>query len=47
MPVRITEGRVPRQSCIRELGPASMELRVARRDVERDCWTRVLRRSAG
>lgn len=47
MPVRITEGRVPRQSCFRELGPASMELRVVRRDVERDCWTRVLRRSAG
>ena len=24
-----------------------MELRVVSRDAERDCWTRVLRRSAG
>ena len=46
-PVRMTEGRVPRQSCFRALGPASISVKVVTRDVDRDCWTRVFRRSAG
>ncbi len=36
-PVRITEGRVPRQSCFTALGPASISLKVVTREVDRDC----------
>lgn len=46
-PVRMTLGSVPRHRCWMAFGPAVMERRVSRREVERDCWTRVLRRSAG
>lgn len=46
-PVRMTDGSVPRQSCFKESGPARIWRSVMPREVERDCWTRVLRRSAG
>lgn len=36
-PVRMTEGRVPRQSCFKALGPASISLKVVTREVDRDC----------
>jgi len=43
----MTEGVVPRHSdCIGE-GPASMFLSATDSDELEDCWTRVLRRSAG
>ena len=43
----MTDGSVPRQSCFKQLGPARIWRSVVPREVERDCWTRVLRRSAG
>ena len=46
-PVRITEGSVPRHSCLSVLGPLTISWKVLIRDAEPDCWTRVLRRSAG
>lgn len=46
-PVRMTDGRVPRQSWRRGVGPEVMEWKVWRREVDGDCCTRVLRRSAG
>jgi len=46
-PVRRAEGRVPRQKAEMELGEEEMARMVERSVVERDCWTRVLRRSAG
>ncbi len=48
-PVRITDGSVPRHSCVSALfGPLTMSPKVCIRDMEPDCcWTRVLSRSAG
>ena len=45
--MRITDGAVPRQSCLSVLGPAMISCKVLSREAELDCWTRVLRRSAG
>ena len=45
--MRITLGRVPRQRLRKAEGPERRERRVGRRVVERDCWRRVFRRSAG
>lgn len=47
MLVRRQEGRVPRHRLRIGFGFEAMERRVARREVEPLCWTRVLRRSAG
>ena len=46
-PVRRAEGKVPRQKDWMELGDREISRMVARRELEPDCWTRVLRRSAG
>jgi hypothetical protein len=46
-PVRSAEGTVPRHSELMGCGPERMERRTGRREVLRDCCTRVLRRSAG
>ena len=47
-PVRRAEGRVPRHRLRMGCSEARMARRVGRRaEVCRDCWTRVLRRSAG
>lgn len=46
-PVRRAEGRVPRHSEVIGCGELRMERRTGRREEERDCWTRVLSRSAG
>jgi len=46
-PVRRAEGRVPRQRLVMGLGPLRMERRTGKREEDRDCCTRVLRRSAG
>ena len=46
-PVRSAEGTVPRHSPRTEEGPERISLRVAWRVWWWDCWTRVLRRSAG
>lgn len=45
--VRMTEGSVPRHNWRIGLGWARMLRMVERREEEPDCWTRVLRRSAG
>ena len=45
-PVRRAEGRVPRQKERIDLD-CDISRKVARREVDPDCWTRVLRRSAG
>lgn len=46
-PVRNVLGSVPLQNCRMGFGPLAMDWMVPRRVLERDCWTRVLRRSAG
>lgn len=46
-PVRRAEGSVPRHRLRIGCGEARMVLRVGRRAEVWDCWTRVLRRSAG
>ena len=46
-PVRRAEGRVPRQKDWIALGAWAISRIVMRREREPDCWTRVLRRSAG
>lgn len=46
-PVRRAEGRVPRQNEERPPGDWAIERIVLRREAWPDCWTRVLRRSAG
>jgi len=46
-PVRSAEGTVPRQRLATGCGPARIDLRTGTRECERDCWTRVLSRSAG
>jgi hypothetical protein len=46
-PVRSALGSVPRQNWRIGCGLAASSLIVARSVVARDCWTRVLRRSAG
>ena len=46
-PVRNVLGNVPRQNCRMGFGPLAMERMVPRSVLERDCCTRVLRRSAG
>ena len=46
-PVLTTEGSVPLQSCLKALGPDAISCKLALKEVERDCWTRVLSRSAG
>lgn len=46
-PVRRQEGRVPRQKEAMALGAEAISRMVRRRVVDEDCWTRVLRRSAG
>lgn len=45
--MRRAEGRVPRQKAKMEFGEEDIDRIVERRVVECDCWTRVLRRSAG
>lgn len=45
--VRMTEGNVPRHNCLMGLGCDRIKRIVAKSEVEPDCWTRVLRRSAG
>lgn len=45
--MRNAEGSVPRQKESIELGEEEISRMVLRRVVERDCWTRVLSRSAG
>ena len=37
IPVRITDGNVPRHSLFKERGPATISRQVVNRDVERDC----------
>jgi hypothetical protein len=46
-PVRNVLGSVPLQNCRIGFGPFAIDRMVPRRVLERDCWTRVLRRSAG
>jgi len=46
-PVRRAEGKVPRQNAVMEFGDLEISRMVVRREVEPDCCTRVLRRSAG
>jgi hypothetical protein len=46
-PVRIVDGSVPRQNWPMGLGPLAMVRMVPSSVLERDCCTRVLRRSAG
>jgi hypothetical protein len=46
-PVRMTEGVVPRHSDRIGEGPARIFLSATESDALEDCWTRVLRRSAG
>ncbi|KAJ8116233.1 hypothetical protein OPT61_g2292 [Boeremia exigua] len=46
-PVRSVDGSVPRQNWRIGFGPLAMARMVPRRVLERDCCTRVLRRSAG
>jgi hypothetical protein len=46
-PVRRVLGNVPRQNCFTGFGPFAMERIVPSSVLERDCWTLVLRRSAG
>lgn len=46
-PVRSADGAVPRQKPRMALGPDRISRKEARREAEPDCWTRVLRRSAG
>jgi hypothetical protein len=46
-PVRSVLGSVPRQNCFMGFGPFAMDRMVPNSVLERDCWTRVLRRSAG
>lgn len=46
-PVRRVLGSVPRQNWRMGFGPFAMERIVPRRVFERDCWTRVFKRSAG
>lgn len=46
-PVRRADGAVPRQKPQMAFGPAKISRNEALRELEPDCWTRVLRRSAG
>ena len=46
-PVRSVLGSVPLQNCRIGFGPLAIDLMVPRSVFVRDCWTRVLRRSAG
>ena len=46
-PVRRAEGTVPRHRDVIGCGPERMLRRTGSSEEERDCWTRVLRRSAG
>ena len=46
-PVRSAEGTVPRHKEVMGWGDARMVRRTGRSAEERDCWTRVFRRSAG
>jgi hypothetical protein len=46
-PVRNVLGKVPLQNCRTGFGPLAMDRMVPRSVLERDCWTRVFRRSAG
>ena len=46
-PVRMTDGSVPRHSCLRVCGPLTISRKVCTSDAEPDCWTRVFSRSAG
>lgn len=45
--MRSAEGTVPRHSEVTGCGDERMERRTGNKEEERDCWTRVLRRSAG
>ena len=45
--MRRAEGTVPRHRDVMGCGRERIERRTGRREEERDCWTRVLRRSAG
>ena len=47
IPVRKVEGRVPRQNCFKGCGPREISRMTVRKELDPDCWTRVLRRSAG
>jgi hypothetical protein len=46
-PVRSAEGNVPRHNCLNGFGPLAISRTVPVKEFERDCCTRVLRRSAG
>lgn len=46
-PVRRADGTVPRHRLYTGLGPVRIVRRTGRREEDRDCWTRVLRRSTG
>lgn len=46
-PVRMAEGRVPRQRFATGFGEASIVRKMGKSEEDRDCWTRVLSRSAG
>jgi hypothetical protein len=46
-PVRSADGRVPRHSEVKGCGPERMERRTGSKEEDRDCWTRVFKRSAG
>ena len=46
-PVRRADGRVPRHSDVMGCGPLRIERRTGSKEEDRDCWTRVFRRSAG
>lgn len=46
-PVRITDGVVPRHSDRMGFGPLRIFFNATVRELAPDCWTRVLRRSAG
>src|SRR5579862_9427074 len=46
-PVRSVDGNVPRHNCLNGFGPLAISRTVPVREFERDCCTRVLRRSAG
>ena len=46
-PVRSAEGMVPRQRLVTGCGPERIVFRTVGSEEDRDCWTRVLRRSAG
>ena len=46
-PVRSADGTVPRHNEAIGRGPDNIDRSTGNREEERDCWTRVLRRSAG